>query len=650
MMTLEALQTVLLEGLTPEEHRRVVELFTRRDYPAGTKILGQGEACETLSVIASGTLLVETREQGKIGHIGPGECLGEVSLLTEQPASATVSAVTDATLWDAPHTTVRALMHETPRLAANLGRLLAQRLAARTARRRESEVILLVSAAASAGGLGVNLAASLAHHSGEKVVLLDLGRPIPGDSGPTTRLAPSAPIFSAPLPSVTVARARGLASERVQALVKELAGEYRFVLIWAPGEGHGPSGTATSPRTAVRPLLALASRGVGILAYEERRWAAEIAAALGGVSTEWAILGAPEPHTPAAAEEIEDEIRSLVGSLGGSEGPAGGPAKKTVVALLPALPEEFSHKSAAPDWVLVHDEQPFSQAVGRLARRIAGKRVGIALGAGAGRGFAHIWVLRALDRLGVRADVLAGTSVGAIVGGLHATGVSYAEIETLMLAFGRRRLRWSLPIHSLIAGSALDRAILKIATTVGGASSATGPRMEEFSLPCAFVATDFATGEEVVLRRGIGWQCARASVSIPGVFPPTRLQGRLLIDGGVVNPVPCRVARELGADIVLGVSLEVMPTPDGRGTAEPRTKVRERLPTWPQVLLRSCDLIQRGLTRQCIQEADVPIRVFTPPMELMNFRGGPHFVEAGERAVERATDALRAALPWLRQK
>jgi predicted acylesterase/phospholipase RssA len=135
---------------------------------------------------------------------------------------------------------------------------------------------------------------------------------------------------------------------------------------------------------------------------------------------------------------------------------------------------------------------------------------------------------------------------------------------------------------------------------------------------------------------------------MPGVFPPVSIEGRLLIDGGVVDPIPCRVARELGADIVLGVSLEVASTPGGTDRSPDLRGTGPRRPTWPAAMLHASNLVQQSLARRCLQEADVPIRVFTRPVGMADFRGGPQFAEAGERAVEAAVDHLGALLPWAR--
>jgi predicted acylesterase/phospholipase RssA len=261
-------------------------------------------------------------------------------------------------------------------------------------------------------------------------------------------------------------------------------------------------------------------------------------------------------------------------------------------------------------------------------------------------------VLNALERLGVQPDLIVGTSIGACVASQYASRFALQEIEMMMRRTGRYLRQPSLPIYSFKAGSGLEGII----------RSAFSPevRIEDLPLRCAFVAADLQTGEVVVHTHGSLLKSVRASASIPGIFPPTYLDGRLLIDGGVIHPVPCVVARSMGADVVIGVSLGVARAEESQAQttgapfeAQPPTSPSPRSdprpPTWPAAMLRALDILQRSLGERCLHEADVPIHVLAPPRTLMDWEGGPEFVEAGERAVEAASDQLRACLPWLRK-
>jgi NTE family protein len=183
-----------------------------------------------------------------------------------------------------------------------------------------------------------------------------------------------------------------------------------------------------------------------------------------------------------------------------------------------------------------------------------GPTVGVALSGGGAAAMAHIGVLEELSAAGISIRCVAGTSAGALVGAAFAAG-HLAEFRDTMTGLTRSRVlrlfdpRW--PRTGLLEGRRsleLLRAYL-------------GDRIETLPLRYAVVATDLYSGEEVILRTGEVVEAIRASIAIPGLFTPLRLQGRLLVDGGLVNPMPVDVARELGAEFVIAVS--VLNAPDG---------------------------------------------------------------------------------------
>ncbi|WP_372396833.1 patatin-like phospholipase family protein [Azospirillum sp. HJ39] len=177
-------------------------------------------------------------------------------------------------------------------------------------------------------------------------------------------------------------------------------------------------------------------------------------------------------------------------------------------------------------------------------------RIGIALGGGVARGWAHIGVLRALKRYGIEADIVCGASVGALVGGLHLAGKLDA-LEEWVRALTRLKIVGYLDLRLRQGGGLIggDRLMAELRLHLGDL------RIEE--LPCPYVAitTDLVTGHEVWLQRGELVDAMRASFSLPGVFPPMSIDGRWMIDGALVNPVPVSACRALGAQMVIAVNL-----------------------------------------------------------------------------------------------
>ncbi|MDP2762167.1 MAG: patatin-like phospholipase family protein [Sideroxyarcus sp.] len=176
-------------------------------------------------------------------------------------------------------------------------------------------------------------------------------------------------------------------------------------------------------------------------------------------------------------------------------------------------------------------------------------KIGLALGSGSARGLAHLGVIRAIADAGIKVDFIAGTSMGALIGAILAAG-KLDELEATFRVFDWKKTASFfdvvLPKSGLLDGarvSELVRAHIHADT------------IEMLPLPFAAVATDIVSGEEVVIRSGDVIEAVRASISVPGIFTPVRSNGRILVDGGLTNPVPVSAVRAMGADIVIAVDL-----------------------------------------------------------------------------------------------
>ena len=184
------------------------------------------------------------------------------------------------------------------------------------------------------------------------------------------------------------------------------------------------------------------------------------------------------------------------------------------------------------------------------ADSLRGRRVGVALGGGGARGWAHIGVLRALEERGLDITCVAGTSIGALVGGVYASG-QLDRLERLALSLDWRRvmyyfLEFSLPRSGLVDGQRI------VETLEDHVSALT---VDGLPMPYAAVATDIYSGQEVRLDGGNLVQAIRASIAIPGMFTPVERDGKVLADGGLSNPLPVNVVRDLGAEVVIAVDI-----------------------------------------------------------------------------------------------
>ncbi len=177
------------------------------------------------------------------------------------------------------------------------------------------------------------------------------------------------------------------------------------------------------------------------------------------------------------------------------------------------------------------------------------RRIGLALGSGSARGLAHLGVIRAIADAGIKLDFIAGTSMGALIGAIHAAG-KLNELEASFRDFDWKKsasfFDVVLPKSGLLDGTKVSQLVR---------AHIHADTIEMLPLPFAAVATDIVNGEEVVIRSGDVIEAVRASISVPGIFTPVRSNGHILVDGGLTNPVPVSVARAMGADIVIAVDL-----------------------------------------------------------------------------------------------
>lgn len=233
-------------------------------------------------------------------------------------------------------------------------------------------------------------------------------------------------------------------------------------------------------------------------------------------------------------------------------------------------------------------------------------------------GHAHVGVLEVFDQSGIHFDRIVGASVGAVVGALYGSGIRGRSLERLAKAVRPRHwMDFSLNRMGLVAGKRLE-AVLRLVTR--------DLRLEEMTPPLVVAATDIETGEKVVLDEGPAAPAVLASSAVPGIFPPISHAGRKLMDGAILERVPVSVARELGAEAVVAVSL---------GFPRPGQKIPVRNAF--EVILKSFDLMQWEIFRHSEEMADVHIRpAFTPPSD------GESSAEA---LLEQGREAARAAVP-----
>lgn len=249
-------------------------------------------------------------------------------------------------------------------------------------------------------------------------------------------------------------------------------------------------------------------------------------------------------------------------------------------------------------------------------------RIGIALGGGAAKGFAHIGVIKMLEANGFKLDVVSGTSAGSVVGALYASGMDAFQMQEHAVALDEARIRdVTLFNGGLVRGQKLQDYVNEM---IGNRA------FDKMKKPFAVVSTQLETGERTVFVRGNVGQAVRASCSIPGVFEPVKIGNVHYVDGGVVSPVPVDAARQLGADFVIAVDIS--------------TRITGKTPeSLLGVVNQSITIMGQKLGEQEISRADVVIR---PKVNDI----GPADFEQRARAIVEGEKAALAALPQIRLK
>lgn len=182
------------------------------------------------------------------------------------------------------------------------------------------------------------------------------------------------------------------------------------------------------------------------------------------------------------------------------------------------------------------------------------KKLGIALGGGAAKGLAHIGVLKVLDDIGLKPDVITGTSMGSLIGAMYAAGRKPDEIEDIAKSIDKKEALKLFSITLNGAGFIDGRKITQLLSTIIKTKN-----IEDMPIPFGCTACNIINGKEILFTKGNVIESVRSSISIPGIFSPVEKDGHALVDGGLVNPVPVDLAREMGADIVIAVNVLNVP-------------------------------------------------------------------------------------------
>ncbi|WP_181348932.1 patatin-like phospholipase family protein [Thalassobacillus sp. CUG 92003] len=253
-------------------------------------------------------------------------------------------------------------------------------------------------------------------------------------------------------------------------------------------------------------------------------------------------------------------------------------------------------------------------------------KIGLALGSGGARGFAHLGVLKVLQENNIPIDMIAGSSMGALVGSFYAAGQKVEDLYKLATTFKRKYyLDFTVPKMGFIQGKRIKEYI-RVFTF--------NKHIEDFDIPTAIIATDLYAGDKKVFTTGEASSAIRASIAIPGIFVPERIDNRLYIDGGVIDRVPVSIAKDMGADLVIAVDC-------AHFEADPNIN------SIYDVIIQSIDIMQDELISYMGVTADIKIQPDVATYSSRAFTHIQNIVEAGEKAAESAiNDIKKQMVDW----
>jgi NTE family protein len=655
--------STLFRDVLPAEMTAIVARLQSSHHVAGAYILERGVWHGWLHLIAAGhvSVLLEDRPDGYVvARLGVGECFGEMSLITGELPTATIRTEEDTTVWSLSQTDFLTLIGICPTLLRNINAILTRRLS------RTNQHILAHQHcvriwltcleqldAPREHNLAMHIADALAACTRKRVLLLELcGRDASvaahyavhaGQERPTLyECAHDAILLQGhAAPNITsngqyfaALTAMAPTQEQAQSLdtgvlsaVADLAVHYEYILLLT---------TRCTPAHIVPAIQELAQKAIVVVSADVRRAAlSPFIEQTAHASLQPAIFVAHIAERPTIG--VQDAYVTALGY--------------PITRLLPADSNLLNRCWQSQQTLQqVAAAAELSKAVQFVARHIARQTVGIAFGGGGARGFAHLGVLDGLLQHGVPIDYISACSSGIIAPGMYLVGKSVAESEEIFLDIQRHIVQWRIPRTSIFSNRGLKRMLREVCGEA---------RFEDLTTPFAMVAVDLTTRAGVVLERGSIWQAALASVALPGIFPPVLVGEHILMDAGMHDPVPIRLVRKMGADILLASELGGQEPPtlesatpwlreaEQERQGHPLRKQQERSPHMIDLLLRTYDLAMATIGMHSIREADIVIRPKLHRVSLRQFSEGRKFVAAGREAVERALPALKERLPWL---
>ncbi len=662
-------QLPLFAGLTEPELGLVAERARLMDVGKDEIVYAEGDPPDALYVVVTGRARIFTRSAAQqdetLEYVHRGDYFGVISLLTQQPHTVTVKAVNDCILLKIRQADFDTLLKEIPSMALHVSRTLSRRLSqkrqARTRQVFEATILSIYSAARGVGrtSYAINLAYSLQRETAKRVILVDM--------------SPAGTEIAARLGGPTQPQAMGLRGavfdpERVQRAIVLYPGGLASLSV-----AHDPR--ALSDVTQIAPLLAFLAQEFHYVVVDlPREMDRTVFKALLQADVVHLVTDTAPEHLAATRELLSElrrtlptadaRVRLLVHEHGG-----GGPPEALEALMQHKVHATLPQAGCPPveqgrPVIAVDPDDVYAKAVRRLAREVGGVRVGLALGSGAALGLAHIGVLRVLEREGIPVDVIAGSSIGALIGAFWTSGMTSTQLEAVAMRF---KGQWRtlglfapdivfLPLYGFITG----RRVVKLLHHYLGDRT-----FRDLAVPLRVTGCDYAHRRLAVFDEGSVVDAVRASISIPAIFVPYRVEGRDMIDGGILDPVPVDVLLNMGVTKVIAVN--TLPSPEDihrryeELAAEEAARDAATTGHWARwwrrlgrrvaeavepkildVIMHSMQAMEYILAEHGCQQADVALHPTIPRVNWYEFYSVEALIRRGEDEAERFLPQIKA--------
>lgn len=642
-------QINLFKDLPNRALDRLLGSFNLLRYPKGFKVLRQhSRSNNALYLIRSGSVrvLVADARSGQeriVCFLARGDVFGEMEILTGELIAATVETVFDSEFWVLSQEDFNSILFDYPQMAVRLATMLSKRLHESNQLRflRPTHHVLAVAGAESAeqaAFISVNLAATLAGDTAGPVAILDLSPP----AGPMERLLGHRALED---PAKILSSGSYLLPEGIdRALVRTPHGF--SVIGLKPGpEERQRANDSLMPRllSYLRELFAyvvvhaasmpdpMALRALGqcdlVMRLPGGAWPESYGRPGGGPSGERSP-GTPPPVRAAVPDgRAAPQVIDLALTSEGEETGAGDVA----VPIRPWVLEAFL--SSGTPVGASHPGEEEDRGLQKLSRHARNARIGVALGSGTALGWCHVGVLKVLEREHIPIDMIAGSSMGACIGGLRAMGMSLDDICELARAVDQEAIRkwfdYNLPFprDGLLKGDQMEAFLFNLFAQT---------EFSDLTIPLRVVATDVVTGQRVVLREGLVYKALRASSAIPGIFRMAELDGRHLADGGISESVPAQTLRDEGIQRIVAVSTTQPP----EETAKTLARTGGQLNIF-EILMRATEILLYKRSKAHDARGDVNINPLIHGIRWNELWRGPELIDCGQEAAEASVGELR---------